>query len=783
MDFSSWLRGMRKRLAAYLSHRPVALQIGALVAATTLPLIGGSAFMFHHLVEREHERTRESLMLRARTLAALVDSRADTFEAIGWALAGSSQLRLGDLEGFSAEAAAAMRHMPGSWVTLSRLDGRAVLTTKAPPGVPLQMQSDPEIIRRAVKAGKPQLIDLAASPMSNTLAPFVEVPVPGTAYSIEVVLNPSEFLSLFETKIQNGEIVGLLDRNLRFIARIPDHAARLGTPPSPGWRAAIQRAPEGWTETLTLEGTPTITAYARTDDGWTVGIGEPSARLTQAATKILWTIAATALALLGLSALLAWLIATRITKGMRALTLAASHVGRGAAVEPSEAPFAEARSIGSALAKASEELKRRGELLARDKEILEAEVASRTAELRREMALKSEVEEQLLQSQKMEALGQLAGGIAHDFNNMLAVIVASLQLVKRRLDGSNEEKLGKHIGAALSAADRAASLTRRLLAFSRQQPLEPAVIDINGVIRDLSDFLQRTLGSNITLETRLAGDLWPVNIDPRQFELAIVNLAVNARDAMESGGKLLIETHNSGAKEGAAEALASIPAPSVVVTVADTGTGMESETLSRAFEPFFTTKPVGKGTGLGLSQVQGFTQQSGGGLVISSSRGEGTTITLRFPRHAAASLSRREERDGPIAAPKAETGELVLIVEDEDQVRALVVEALDELGYATREAHDAESALAAMAEAPKIDLLLTDIVMPGMNGRDLARAARAAHPDLRVLYMTGYARSSVMSDRYEPWEFGALHKPFTFEQLAAAVRRTLDRAESVGRMG
>jgi signal transduction histidine kinase/CheY-like chemotaxis protein len=451
---------------------------------------------------------------------------------------------------------------------------------------------------------------------------------------------------------------------------------------------------------------------------------------------------------------------------MRALALAANRVGRGEAIEAPQAPFDEARAIGSALAEASVELKRRGELLARDKEYLEAEIASRTADLTRETARTSEVEEQLRQSQKMEALGQLAGGVAHDFNNMLAVIVASLQLIKRRLTGPGNEKLDRHITAALSAADRAAALTRRLLAFSRQQPLEPAVIDVNDVIRDLTDILRGTLGGGMALETRLGPGLWPVNIDPRQFELAIINLAVNARDAMENGGRLVIETRND-----------NTPPASVVVTITDTGSGMESEILARAFEPFFTTKPVGKGTGLGLSQVQGFTQQSGGQLKITSAPGEGTMVALSFPRHEGEGALRDERSRDTAAAPRAHAGEQVLVVEDEAHARALIVEALGELGYATLEAADGESALAQIRTASRIDLLLTDVVMPGQSGRDLARSAKALRPDLAVLYMTGFVRSAVLNDLEESWELGVLRKPFTFEDFAGTLRQTLDRRQ------
>ena len=606
-------------------------------------------------------------------------------------------------------------------------------------------------------------------PVSKKLMTYVEVPVfrnGAEAYSIAVVMDPARFLGLFKEKIADGELVALLDRKKRFIARIPRHEFYLGRLASVGWRAAMAKSPEGWTDNQTWEGAVALRAYAPTSDGWTVGIAIPEAQLSGPGRRILWETAIVALGLLALSVGLASLVAARINRGMSALARTAERVGAGEVVVAPEAPFAEAQAIGAALASASAELRRRADLLARDKKDLEAEVATRSEELRREAAEKARIEEQLRQSQKMDALGKLAGGVAHDFNNVLTVIVSSLETLKRQLD-RGDTKVDHSVEAALRASDKAAGLTRRLLAFARQQPLEPAVIDLNRVIGELSDLLQGAIGAHIELEMKLASELWQVNLDPTQFEHALVNLVVNARDAMESGGRLTIETRNVEIDRLFAAQAPGTPAlPWVVVTVEDTGCGMDAETLARAFEPFFTTKPTGKGTGLGLSQVHGFVEQSGGRLNVRSAPGEGATVELWFPRSEGA-----EAPAVPSVAshPRpAKAGETVLVVEDEDEVRAAVAGALRDLGYTTLEAREADEALSVTSS---FDLLLTDVVMPGVSGFELAQRLGARRGGLRTIFMTGYAPSSVLN-AYDPDSI--LRKPFTIEQLATKVGETLD---------
>jgi PAS domain S-box-containing protein len=378
--------------------------------------------------------------------------------------------------------------------------------------------------------------------------------------------------------------------------------------------------------------------------------------------------------------------------------------------------------------------------------------------------------EALRQSQKMEAVGQLTGGIAHDFNNMLAVVIGSLDLLGRRL-GGNERAL-RYVDAASDGARRAALLTQRLLSFSRQQPLEPKPTNLNTLVAGMSDLLRHSIGADIRLETVLAGGLWRVEIDPNQLENVILNLVVNARDAMPDGGCLTIETQNAHLDDRYAASNAGVMAGQyVMLAVTDTGAGMPDDVVTKAFDPFFTTKPVGKGTGLGLSQVYGFIKQSGGHVKIYSEPGHGTTVKIYLARLDAAATE-------PLAPPRAmatTAGEsrTVLVVEDEPGVRAFTTEALTELGYTVLEARDGAAALRVIEAHPEIDLLFTDVVMPDMNGRKLADEARIRRPDLKVLFTTGYTRNAVVHNGVLDKGVALIGKPFTIAALADKVREVL----------
>ena len=411
---------------------------------------------------------------------------------------------------------------------------------------------------------------------------------------------------------------------------------------------------------------------------------------------------------------------------------------------------------------------------------LEAAVALRTAEiaasnvaLKDEIAAKQAAEHQMRQMQKLESIGQLTGGIAHDFNNMLAIVIGSLDLALRRLDDPTG-RVVKYIDNAMDGAKRAATLTARLLAFSRQQALAPEPIDPNVFVGNISEILRRTLGEGIQIETVLAGGLWRTYADAGELENAIVNLAVNARDAMDGAGKLTIETANTHLDDAyAVENADALPGQYVVICVTDTGSGMPDTVIAKAFDPFFTTKDVGKGTGLGLSQVYGFVRQTGGHVKIYSESSEGTTVKLYMPRWIGADAA---EKTAVVAGelPRARDGETVLVVEDEASVRLVTVDALRDLGYVVLHAGNAEEALVVLGSDERIDLLFTDVVMPGRNGRELAEAAQVLRPALKVLYTTGYTRNAVVHNGMLDAQVAFLSKPFSIEAMAVKVRHVLD---------
>ncbi len=419
-------------------------------------------------------------------------------------------------------------------------------------------------------------------------------------------------------------------------------------------------------------------------------------------------------------------------------------------------------------------------------ENLEERVAQRTLalaeanqRLQNEMVERERAEDALRHAQKMEAVGQLTGGIAHDFNNMLTGIIGSLDLMQRYITDGRSDDIGRFADAAVASAHRAAALTHRLLAFSRRQSLDRRPLDPNQLVASLEDLFRRTKGAHITLKVQLGNDIWPVNTDASQLENALLNLVINARDAMPEGGELLIETANSYLDGTDITTLEPVKAGDyVMLGVCDNGTGMAPKILAKAFDPFFTTKPIGQGTGLGLSMIYGFAQQSGGHVTLHSEPGQGTCVRLYLPRLHGTAL----ESCLPTSlseAPVALAGEAVVVVEDDPAVRMLVVNVLDELGYTAHQAADARTALPLLESDLRVDLLVTDVGLPGMNGRQLAEIARQHRPGLRILFMTGYAQKATERQGLLEDGMDMVAKPFSIDLLATKIRSMISVDDSV----
>jgi signal transduction histidine kinase len=568
----------------------------------------------------------------------------------------------------------------------------------------------------------------------------------------------------------------IVDNAGKIIARSRQHDRFVGAMASPDFLENATGQQGTWVG-HTLEGTAVRAAYVRSAlAGWRISVGVPETILEAALWDYLVWLVTIGIATLLLGLTLAMLTGRQLSRAMSSLARAAGEIGMTSKLVTPKSAVRDVQAIGAAMSRASDRLHSVNETLEEQVRERTKELESANAKLVQEMSDRTRAEQQLRQLQKMEAVGQLTGGLAHDFNNMLAVIGGSLELAQKRMDRGEPAAAARYLAPAQEGVKRAAELTQRMLAFSRQQPLSPAASDVNRLVSDMARLLQRTLGEQISIETVLAGGLWPAHVDANQLENALLNIAVNGRDAMPNGGKLTIETANVYLDDEYAARNAGLShGQYVLVAVTDTGIGMSAETAAKAFDPFFTTKPVGMGTGMGLSQVYGFVRQSGGHVKIYSEEGVGTTLKVYLPR----SSEIPETRTAPVRQTAADQIKLppmtVLVVEDNDEVRQYTVDALAEIGCKVLQANGGPEAREILATNAIVDVLFTDIVMPGENGRVLADAALLIRPGLKVLFTTGYSRNAVIHNGVVDAGVHLIAKPFTIAELTRRLSALCDR--------
>jgi signal transduction histidine kinase len=726
-----------------------------LTLVTVLPLVAAGGFAIMRTVDDEKIKVERGVARTVDGLLGDIDRQIIAIEAELQALAVSPSLQSEDLYPFYQQMNAALP-LQGTSIVLLDTKGQQLLSTNRPFGAPLPRASNTEMSERVVATGQPQVSDLVMGAVLHR--PIVAVGVPvfrdGKVAFILVMGLGSEILSklLHQPDLLPDWVVAIFDRKGIIVARNRELDRFLGKPAAPIIREAITRPAESWIPNVTSEGIRVYSTFRRSAvTGWTAAIGVPREFVDIPRRRAQLLAFGGGGSVLALSLFLAWWMAQAIRRPVEALTAATKAVASGASI-------GELNSGVRELNQAADALRATAAALARHREQLESTVALRTEELRAESEARRQAEATLLQSQKMEAIGQLTGGIAHDFNNLLTIASGSLEMLEARISDERGLYLLRN---AQSAISRGATLTTSLLAFARKQRLEPVLANLNSVILEMQEMLRRSLGPSVEIRHALASELWPVEIDLGQIETALLNIAINARDAMPGGGVLLFETAN--VSDPLPEEVAGRDC--VLVSVHDTGTGMSPDVMERAFEPFFTTKEVGKGTGLGLSMVFGVVHQSGGAVRLRSELGRGTTVLIYLPRAARAALPAAEIAPSAGVSPGA--GANILVVDDDAAVRWVTAECLREAGYRVAEADSGNAALAFLEREDLCDLVVMDHVMPGLSGQDTVRLARRARPELKVLFVSGYAA----------WEEAGgdiwLQKPFKTDALAEAVVRAL----------
>jgi signal transduction histidine kinase/ActR/RegA family two-component response regulator len=744
---------------------PARLTMLALV--TALPLVAGGSFAILRTVDDQRVQIQSDVKQMVESFLADVDREISAIWAELQVLATSPSLQSGNFREFDQQMRAALK-IRGTSIVLHDTHAQQLLSTNRPFGEPLPRATNSEMHDRVVATGKPQISDLIMGAVLKRPILTVGVPVfrdGEVVYVLAMGLGPEILSALMQDqKLSPDWTAAILDRKGIIVGRNRELDRFLGQPVALMLRQKLAEAIESWIPNVTSDGIPVYSTFRRsTVTGWTVAIGLPREFVNAPLRRAQWIAFGGGAAVLALSLTLAWWVGWGIRRPVKALTTAASVLGSGKPLGPLIGGVRELDQVGEALRNAAT-------ALARNREQLESMVADRTQELgaanerlRGEIGAREQAQAALLQAQKMEAMGQLTGGVAHDFNNLLTAVSGSLALLESRI---TDERSVRLLRAAQRGASRGAKLTESLLAFARKQHLDLVPADLNAVVVELSEMLRRSIGASVEVKNVLASDLWPVLIDVSQIETALLNVALNARDAMPRGGVLVIETANIRARDDELP-VEVVGQDCVLVSLCDTGTGMSPEVIARAFEPFFTTKEIGKGTGLGLSMVFGVVRQSGGAVRIRSRLREGTTVQIYLPR----TLEAKAPGARPAVKHQPTERAHILVVDDDPDVRWIISEDLREIGYLVTEADSGRAALAILERGDPCDLMIADLVMNGLTGVDTVRLARRTRPDLKVLFCSGYADMS----RFEEDNIGetVLKKPFRPDTLAEAVHTAL----------
>lgn len=745
----------------------------AVVAVFVVTSVLFTAFLLARYAEVERAKAELMGLSVANAAAAILDQHLTGMQTTLQTLATSPLLRSGDLNAFYQQAQQ-VKALENAEIDLRSATGERILTTRLPwgariPDIPLpvefrsgQLSTRVSNVYRGAITGKPQI------------AIITPVIVDGNVrYYLGISSETDRLLKVVQDAASSDWLVAVGDRRGTYVLRTRNHEEFSGKPGIPAFLAQATGT-QGTFVGESAFGETVQVGYKRSPvSGWLIAASFRQTLLQAPLWNALYALAGFGILILVVSSAIALWLWGFVARPLRRLANASSRMGTADANFAVDTSLREFIDLREALSTASVEVQL-------NKVLLEARVQERTSELRQmneelqaQIAARQTAEGQLRQIQKIEAIGQLTGGIAHDFNNMLSVILSSLKLFEKRHARGDSNAIG-FIESARDGATRAANLTKRLLAFSRQQPLSPSVIQINQVVTGMSELLQRTLAGAISIETVLAAGLWRTHVDASQVENAILNLAVNARDAMTDGGRLTIETANYFLDENYVRTQDSLAAGQyVMLAVSDTGAGMPPDVLERVFDPFFTTKAPGMGTGLGLSQVYGFVKQSNGHIKIYSEPGEGTSVKIYLPRHSGDEASTEIRVAKLDSALNGSPERVILVVEDEDSLRHITVSLLEELGYTVIEAEGPANALEIIRTREDLSLLFTDVVMPEMSGRKLAEAAAAIRPGLPVLFTTGFTRNAIVHNGVLDSGVNFLPKPFSMEQLAEKIRDAL----------